>query len=47
MSVYNLKMCGGVVSEGVRSLCRGVCNCKVCASVYVYRGMFIGRFAFV
>ena len=41
MSVYNLKMCGGVVSEGVRrSLCRGVCKCKVCV-MYVCRGMFM------
>ena len=34
--LYNLKMCGGVVSEGVRSLCRGVCKCKVCVRLYMY-----------
>ena len=38
-------MCGGVnLSDGVRrSLCRGVCKCKVCVCLYMYvcRGMFM------
>ena len=41
MSMYNLKMCGGVVSEGVRSLCRCVCKCKVCV-MYVCRVCLCG-----